>query len=869
MTAGADIPVTIRAFDQYDNHLTGHTDTRQFTFTWSQNTAVNSNNPSVNGQNHEKPSAGTSYTFTAGVLNLTNVFKLKNKNDSPSLNFTTSPTAPQYFGVGPFTIAAQATVDYIEILDTNANNSSWTSRYTTGLADATTNKLFYSHAYDIYGNWISMVNANWTGTGGLSGEVTGSNSTSGILNAVGVDDGTVVADAGGKTDSTGTIDVIHGEVSKFAVTASTPATAGSGISVSVTAYDAEDNLATSYTGQQPVTFSYTNASNSPAPTNRAPDKPTSPVTFSAGVYTSNTAFKLYNASNTNVKIIATAGTATGTSGAIANVAPAVPSKLVVNSLSSPVTAGTALTGSVTLRDAYDNPTSGSSNCSLSVSGWASSPGHAARPAKAPDYPAAMSPSLGVFTIPANSLKLYNATTANLSFTASGGQCSTNVTTTSAVTVNSAAVDHIWLNNSNTEPASHVTNHTCTSGSTVTCNLYAWAWDTYGNKISGDTWSCPTWSYTDTNGATGWTLGSGNHTGSLTTSNRHIDGTMRCTAGSVNSNNTTVFCQIAKTVSWSCAAWTCSATTPQRSCTLTNNTGYNIASSSIAISGTGSHSGSCTGALASGSNCTQTLSGTTGSALGTVTLTPTPSTPSAVSIAAATVTDATAAPNCTQTLSTAALHAGDGWICRTSDAKGEYKVRLTNPNELNNATFTATTFAVGPNNLYVSTDGCQTSGALKNSGTCDVTVLHPGTSQDTATLQFNESTGFFSDPQHAITGQSPICKNQFTLSTSDVTSSCDALKRNKTVKYTLSNTNTKQSGTIASIVENSAVTATLQNDNCTGVSLSPLGTCTFELNYTSATNLPTADSTNVSINMSGGSYFNALTITTGTVGNHCP
>lgn len=346
---------------------------------------------------------------------------------------------------------------------------------------------------------------------------------------------------------------------------------------------------------------------------------TTSCTFSNGLCTDTLNFTLTAAGSTRSLTLGITGATASTVSNI-TVNPATAQTLSVSTITSSPVAGTAITATIHAKDAFNNLTS--SGCgTLTVDQDASnSPGNHGATSTPPSYPSPISQSsTGVYSIVSGSnLKLYAAGNNNLTFRAA----TCNLTANSTVTVGVGSIEFININDTNSEPTNNLASTECTAGSTVTCNLYAWAYDLYGNKIGGDTWSCPSWQYNYNSGLTGGTLGASGHSTSLTNSTWHVSGNVTCTASS-KSASTNVHGKIHKSAGFSCTNWV--AGSPSTStCTLSNNTGYTIDTASYSASGSGSFAtANDSVALTTSNSRDNTFSGVQGNPAGTLTVTMTP------------------------------------------------------------------------------------------------------------------------------------------------------------------------------------------------------------------------------------------------------
>ena len=204
------------------------------------------------------------------------------------------------------------------------------------------------------------------------------------------------------TSAAAPVTVLSGPLKQFVVTAPASATAGTAFSVTLTAQDAAGNTVVAYTGPQTIGFSGPSSSPGGA-------APVSGVGgFSNGVGTASVT--LYDAQSTT--LTAAQGAATGTSGSITVGAGA--NHQIGASATSPQTAGTAFSVTLTAQDSWGNtPGTLSGTKNVSFSGPASSPN-----GSAPVYPATASFSAGHATV-SMTLKDAQTTTLTVSDTTDG------------------------------------------------------------------------------------------------------------------------------------------------------------------------------------------------------------------------------------------------------------------------------------------------------------------------------------------------------------------------------------------------------------------------------------------------------------------
>ncbi len=256
------------------------------------------------------------------------------------------------------------------------------------------------------------------------------------------------------TSASSPVSLSSGALAHFALTAPSTATAGGSFSVTVTAQDASNNTVVSYTGSQTLTFSGPGN----APNGHAPLYPAS-VSFTSGAGT--TSVTLYDAESTT--LTATQAGVSGTTGSITVGAGA--NAQVGASATSPQTAGTAFSVTLTAQDSWGNPTGNLTGTkSVSFSGPSSSPN-----STAPTYPATVSFSGGSATA---SVTLKDAQTTPITVTDTTDALAAGAT--GSVVVDPAAANTFTVPTPATQTAGTAFNETLT------------ALDTYGNTATGYT-----------------------------------------------------------------------------------------------------------------------------------------------------------------------------------------------------------------------------------------------------------------------------------------------------------------------------------------------------------------------------------------------
>jgi hypothetical protein len=547
--------------------------------------------------------------------------------------------------------------------------------------------------------------------------------------------------------------------------------------------------------------------------------------------------------------------------------------ITVTGLAGSANAGQLLSASnitVTVKDSFNNPTArnnlGGACGTLTVStDNATSSGSHGTTATAPITPSAISQgSTGVYTISSgNNFRLYSAATSNVNFDACGIDSDESIT----ISANSSSVGNVNITDTNSEPASHQASETCTAGSTVSCTLYAWAWDSYGNEIGTDNWSCPAWTYLRDAGSTLYSpsTATSGHSFNLTANDLHIDGKIRCTVGG-SDYDTDVYGQIQKTVTFSCGNWSCNAEEQRSTCTVTNNTGYTLSDISFGSSNSGNNalSDDCTGAnLNNGGTCTLTVSGTPGQSSGTLTATITPVDGAAVTIASANgqIQSGAAAPNCTNPLSSSVLSA---WSCNAGN--GVTVVRYSNPSSVQDATFGASPASVsGTNNYVIGTNTCASATLFTDDfNSCDITLSNPAAGQ-TTTLTLTASNSTYFSPAGQPIASSPNCTQTPQISVT-TQASCSGQGGSKTLRMTITNPNTLNSMTIGAISE--TADGSIINDNCSSDTLTSGGdSCTFDIEYLTTSQV--TNTFNASIPTTDGYFTTPINLGSSDGDDTCP
>jgi hypothetical protein len=340
---------------------------------------------------------------------------------------------------------------------------------------------------------------------------------------------------------------------------------------------------------------------------------------------------------------------------------------------------------------------------------------------------------------------------------------------------------------------------------------------------------------------------------------HVNGALRCTAGSVTAQ-TTLTGATQKSFGWSCGSWSCQAGAPQATCTVSNTSGYDAsaysfggADASVALT-----TSACDAGVAAGGTCAVQVTGTPGGVSGALTASGTPSNAGVVSFAAPSsfsVQGGAAAPACGNTLAGST----SAWSCNAGKAR--FTATFTNENDLLTATLPNIDpgFAVLTGAVIASTTCRDTT--LAPAASCTVTVDQGAPGAD-ATVVLTPSDAYF---QANSTGKVNAPNCAATLSrTVVVHDECATLGRKRAV-VTLENVNSLQGAPLGTLTAG-GTGASIVSDTCSGQTLSVGGggsaTCQFEISWDPA---PTVSDASVSISTTG---FGSVTLGTGDIDNSC-
>ena len=265
-TAGGSQLITVTTYDVYNNVATGYTGAKTLTFSGADPSPSPATNPTVAGTNF---GTGTSLTFASGVATGTMyLYKVQTAHvtatdltinaDLHKLDVIVSHATPDYFAITGTSTQTAGTSQVITVTAYDAYNNvatGYTSAHSLTFAGANPSP---SPATDptvagtAFGTGTSLTFTNGVATGTMylykaeSAQVT-------------TTDGTINADLHKLA-----VTVNHNTPAYLAVTGNTTQVAGASQTITVSAYDTYNNLATGYVGSKPLVFSGANLSPAPS-----------------------------------------------------------------------------------------------------------------------------------------------------------------------------------------------------------------------------------------------------------------------------------------------------------------------------------------------------------------------------------------------------------------------------------------------------------------------------------------------------------------------------------------------------------------------------------------------------------------------------
>ncbi|MDZ7319307.1 MAG: hypothetical protein ONB11_09150 [candidate division KSB1 bacterium] len=313
--AGQPFTITIRAEDKNNNLVTSFSGTA--TLSDLTNSITPTTTPNFTG-GQWTGNVTITKSRTGNTITVTSSGKAGTSNA-----FNVAPGALDHFRIQPISSPQVAGVSFvISIIAEDAYNNQVTSFVSTAnLTDATST--------------ISpTATGNFSG-GSWSGSVTITKSQSDV---------TITASQSGKSGQSNVFNVNPGALASFQLANIGTQSAGQPFAISVTALDAYANVATQFTG----TVNISDLTNTIAPTISG--------NFSAGKWTGNVTITQVR-TNDRITVTNTAGSQTGQSNLFNVIASAV-DYFVIDNITSPKTAGTAFSITITAKDKNNNTVTG-------------------------------------------------------------------------------------------------------------------------------------------------------------------------------------------------------------------------------------------------------------------------------------------------------------------------------------------------------------------------------------------------------------------------------------------------------------------------------------------------------------------------------
>ena len=333
---GQAFSLTLSALDAKSNLVTGwNSDT--LAWSWSGASSSISNPKTASTYAPTAPSNGST-TFNTGVASLGN-FYLYRSGETPTLTVTgTKSGANTVSGTAltttlNFTPQIDSGWGYVYVTDGSICSGTGdcgvgsTRQNGTAALSIGSSKIYYSHGFDLYGNYKGLANTSWSSSGTATVTLTPASGASSSTLAPSTSGSAVISSnctaltAACVGDSSGTVTISVGS-RYFAISHPSSVTAGTPFTVTVRAKDANNNVDTTYTGSQAVTINAQNNAGNAEGWSATYPSGNQNLTFTAGVATfSATA---YNASNTSLYFQVSQSTPQsifGTGGAITTITP--------------------------------------------------------------------------------------------------------------------------------------------------------------------------------------------------------------------------------------------------------------------------------------------------------------------------------------------------------------------------------------------------------------------------------------------------------------------------------------------------------------------------------------------------------------------
>ena len=359
-TAGTSQLITVSAYDLYDNLATGYDGSKSLTFSGAAGSPNPSTLPIVAGTNF---GTATSLTFASGIATGTMyLYKDETAQVSASdgtinstlhkLSVVVSPATQSYFAITGYTpkVAGEAQTITVTAYDAFNNVATgYTGAQALNFTGANPSPAYLPNtavnptvAETVFGSSTSLSFSSGAATASM---VLYKTETA----AVTVSQGSVNADSHKLS-----VTVSAAPANYLAITGSSTQTAGIGQTITITAYDAFNNVATTYSGSKNLTFGGANASPVPVtfPTVGGVVFGTATsLSFSSGVATGG--MTLYKTETASITVFD--GTINqGNHPLSVLVSPTVLKDFVVSNVADPHDLGTHVSPTVEARDSYGN-----------------------------------------------------------------------------------------------------------------------------------------------------------------------------------------------------------------------------------------------------------------------------------------------------------------------------------------------------------------------------------------------------------------------------------------------------------------------------------------------------------------------------------
>ncbi len=268
MTAGGTQTITVKLYDQYNNIATTYDGDKNLTFSGA--------NPSELLNNPKMTSTTTDIDFGS-----TTVWNFTDGEASGTMTLYKAESAAIRVSNGTQTTSNDFDWD-VSVSPNVAHNLAITTQPAHSTTQAIAGVVFSTQPVvrvrDVYGNLVASDNstvitaargatgtADLFSTGDLTATASGGIATFSGLNYQKAENMNILFSSGSlQTVTSNTLTVVHNVPTYMAITGTATQTAGTSQTITVTAYDAYDNVATRFAGSKDIIFSGANSSPAPA-----------------------------------------------------------------------------------------------------------------------------------------------------------------------------------------------------------------------------------------------------------------------------------------------------------------------------------------------------------------------------------------------------------------------------------------------------------------------------------------------------------------------------------------------------------------------------------------------------------------------------